>query len=201
MAQDFQEDVMSDAVRAPEENWRYTYKDYADWELAPGERFELIYGVAYAMASPSDRHQGIVFELGRKIGNFLEGKPCKVRPSPYDVRLFYAKDGSDDTVVQPDITVICDEKKRGKEGCRGAPDMVVEVLSPSNTIVEMQRKLVLYQAAGVREYWVVDPKQEQISAYRLVNGSYVMLQYQGQSVLASTVLPGMELVPASLFAE
>jgi Uma2 family endonuclease len=192
---------MSDAARVLDEDWRYTYKDYAAWELAPGERFELIHGVAYAMAAPSDRHQGILVELTRQIGNFLHGKPCKVRAAPYDVRLFYAKDDSDDTVVQPDLVVICDEKKRGQEGCRGAPDMTVEVLSPSNTAIEMERKLALYQAAGVREYWVVDPKNERVSVYRLVNGSYVMRRYKEQSVIDSTALPGLNISLEDLFAE
>jgi Uma2 family endonuclease len=192
---------MSDAARVMDEDWRYTYKYYAEWELAPGERFELIYGVAYAMAHQGDQHQGIVAALIGHLGNFLYGKPCKVRVAPYDVRLFYAKDDSDDTVVQPDVTVICDDKKRGEEGCRGAPDMVVEVLSPSNTAIEMERKLALYQAAGVREYWVIDPKNERVSVYRLVNASYVMRRYKEQSVIDSTALPGLKIALEDLFVE
>jgi len=86
--------------------------------------------------------------------------------APLDVRLFYEKDESDDTVVQPDIIVICDKNKIGEEGCRGAPDLVIKILSPSNTAIEMERKLKLYQNAGVREYWIVDPENKGVTVYR-----------------------------------
>jgi Uma2 family endonuclease len=92
----------------------WTYADYKAWELAPGERYEIIYGEAYAMSAPNTRHQAMLTELLRQLANYLWGKPCKVYPAPFDVRLFYAGDESDDTVVQPDISVICDEKKRGE---------------------------------------------------------------------------------------
>jgi Uma2 family endonuclease len=106
---------MSNVVMIAEKQ-RFTYKDYAEWELAPGERFELIDGKAYAMAEPSNLHQGIVTDLEAHFFNFLVGKLCKVRVAPYDMQIFYAEDNSDDTVLQPDVTVICDEKKRGEEG-------------------------------------------------------------------------------------
>jgi Uma2 family endonuclease len=111
---------MADALLKEEQRW--TYRDYREWDLDERERYEIIYGVAYAMSAPKDRHQAILVALAAKFYNFLEGKPCKARPAPYDVRLFYTEDESDDTVVQPDLTVICDEKKRGPEGCRGTPD-------------------------------------------------------------------------------
>ena len=159
---------MSDA--ALKENRQWTYADYKAWELAPGERYEIIYGEAYAMSAPNTNHQAMLMELARQIANYLTGKSCKVYPAPFDVRLFYEEDESDDTVVQPDISVICDEKKRGKEGCRGAPDFVIEILSPSNTASEMQTKFDLYRQAGVREYWVVDGGQKRIHAYRFDSG-------------------------------
>jgi len=118
------------------------------------------------MSAPNARHQEILVALTSQFYNYLQGKPCKVYPAPFDVRLFYEEDESDDTVVQPDITVICDEKKRGAEGCRGAPDLVIEILSPSNTAIEMERKLKLYQDAGVREYWIVDPENNGVTVYR-----------------------------------
>jgi Uma2 family endonuclease len=183
-----------------QEERRYTYKDYKGWELAPGERFELINGDAYEMAAPNLNHQGIVAELTRQIANFLQSKPCKVYPAPLDVRLFYEEDESDDTVVQPDLTVICDKKKRGEEGCRGAPDLVVEVLSPSNSAIEMERKLGLYEEAGVREYWVVDPQNKGIRAYRLSGVHFDMRRYR-EGAIASTVLPGLEIALEGLFAE
>jgi len=102
---------------------------------------------------------------------FLRGKPCRVFYAPYDVRLFYREDESDDTVVQPDIMVICDKTRIGDEGCRGAPDLVIEILSPSNTALEMERKRVLYQRAGVREYWVVDTRDNRITVYCFKEGA------------------------------
>ena len=123
----------------------FTYADYKEWELDEGERYELIYGEAFAMSGPNTKHQVIFRELFGQFYNYLHGKPCQVFPAPYDVRLFYEEDESDDTVVQPDIAVVCDEKKRGSEGCRGAPELVVEILSPTNTTLEMERKFKLYQ--------------------------------------------------------
>ncbi|MDR3247882.1 MAG: Uma2 family endonuclease, partial [Treponema sp.] len=114
---------MADALR-DEEPRLFTYADYKSWELKEGERYELIHGVAYAMAGANTPHQSISMEISRQIANYLDGKPCKVFSAPYDVRLFYDEDDSDDTVVQPDLMIICDKNKLGKEGCRGAPDFV-----------------------------------------------------------------------------
>jgi Uma2 family endonuclease len=111
---------------------------------------------------------------------FLRGKPCKVRVAPYDVRLFAdpkAKrdNKNDDTVVQPDLVVICDEEKRAEEGCRGNPDLVVEIFSPSTKFRDMTLKFYHYIVAGVREYWVIDPDAKTLSVYKLAtseNGNY-----------------------------
>ncbi|MDR1636807.1 MAG: Uma2 family endonuclease, partial [Treponema sp.] len=118
--------------------WCFTYADYKNWNPDEAGRYELIYGVAYAMAGANTVHQTMLGELFKQIAVFLTGKPCRVLPAPYDVRLFYEENESDDTVLQPDIIVVCDARKLGKEGCRGAPDFVTEILSPSNTAVEMQ---------------------------------------------------------------
>ncbi|MDR0389026.1 MAG: Uma2 family endonuclease [Spirochaetaceae bacterium] len=185
---------MSDTARnLSNRDRRFTYADYKAWELDEGERFELINGIAYAMSAPTDFHQAILVELSRQIANYLRGKPCKVRPAPYDVRLFYAEDESDDTVVQPDISVICDEKKRGSEGCRGAPDLVVEILSPSNTADEYVRKFNLYMKAGVREYWIVDPKSKSVQAFVLRDGAYTGTVYDADAPLNSSVLEGLSV--------
>ena len=191
---------MSEAF-AIEEKRRFTYADYKAWELKPGERFELINGVAYAMAGPNSLHQEILMELSSQFHVYLRGKPCKVYPAPYDVRLFYEEDESDDTVVQPDIIIICDEKKRGSEGCRGAPDLVVEILSPSNTAIEMERKLKLYKEAQVREYWIVDPKNKHISIYQLQGGAYLLQTCNSQDIARPGVLPGLEIPLSTIFAE
>jgi Uma2 family endonuclease len=192
---------MSDAARKlPLEERRFTYADYKAWELDEGERFELIGGKAYAMAAPNDFHQGILVELVLQIAGYLRGKPCKVRPAPYDVRLFYAEDESDDTVVQPDISVICDEGKRGAEGCRGAPDLVVEILSPSNSGEECVRKFNLYLEAGVREYWIVAPGSKTVQAFVLRDGAYAGTVYPAGALLPSAVLEGLSITLADVFA-
>jgi Uma2 family endonuclease len=191
---------MSEAHR-PSEEERYTYADYKAWELKPGERFELINGFAYPIPTPNTSHQWIVSILTGEFYSYLKGKPCKVFPSPFDVRLFYEEDDSNDTVVQPDLVVICDPKKLGEEGCRGAPDLAVEILSPSNTAIEMERKLPLYGEAGVREYWIVDPKDKHISIYLLEdNGEYILRTVTKDSVRPS-VVPGLEIPLSTIFAE
>ena len=183
----------------PKEDEYFTYADYKDWELKAGERFELIYGEAYAMAGANERHQAILGELFSQFHNFLRGKPCKVYPAPFDVRLFYKKNESDDTVVQPDIVIVCDEKKRGYEGCRGAPDMVVEILSPSNTAIEMERKLKLYQKAGVREYWVVDPENKGLTVYQFQKKVISFRIYGDADTVSVGVLSGLDISLAEVF--
>jgi len=191
---------MSEAY-SPIEEEKYTYTDYKAWELKPGERFELINGVAYAMAAPNTSHQGIVSILNGELYAFLKGKTCRVFPAPFDVRLFYEEDDSDDTVVQPDVVVVCDPKKLGEEGCRGAPDLVVEILSPSNTAIEMERKLLLYKEAGVQEYWIVDPKDKHISIYSQKSGEYTLQIYSNKDSVKPGVLPGLEIPLSTIFAE
>jgi Uma2 family endonuclease len=193
---------MSNAAQAiPEMDQPFTYADYKAWELKEGERFELIEGAAYAMSAPNDFHQAILTELVRQMANYLSGKPCKVRPAPYDVRLFYEEDESDDTVVQPDISIICDAKKRGEEGCRGAPDLVVEILSPSNTAIEMARKFALYRRAGVQEYWIVIPEDKSIQTYRFYEDHIESGVYQEKDTLSAGLFPGLEIPLEPVFAE
>ena len=184
----------------PKEDRRFTYAEYKDWELKEGERFELINGEAFAMAGANERHQAILGELFARLHNFLRGKPCKVYPAPFDVRLFYRKDESDDTVVQPDIVIICDDKKRGTEACLGAPDMVVEILSPSNTASEMERKLKLYQKAGVKEYWVVDPEHKGLTVYQFQKKIISMQTYGVTDTVSVGVLHGLRVELEQVFA-
>ena len=192
---------MSDAALAYEEERKWTYADYKEWELDPGERYELIDGVAYAMAAPNTVHQQVSMVLSAKLFNYFEGKPCQPFAAPFDVRLFYEEDESDDTVVQPDLVVVCDPEKLGEEGCRGAPNLVIEILSPSNTAIEMYRKLDLYQSAGVKEYWVIDPEQKLIEVYRLNGGnryeSYILRM--GDTV-QSTLFPGLAIPLETIFS-
>ena len=179
----------------------YTYADYKDWELKEGERYELIYGAAYAMSAPSTYHQLIAGEMFRQIANYLARKPCKVIPAPYDVRLFYEEDESDDTIVQPDISIICDKEKRGPEGCRGAPDFVAEILSPSNTAIEMEEKFQLYQDAGVREYWLVNPKNKTLKTHFFAEGEIHIRTYSATDKANVGIFPGFAVDLEPVFAE
>ncbi|MCL2232325.1 MAG: Uma2 family endonuclease [Treponema sp.] len=179
----------------------YIYADYKDWELKEGERYELIHGEAFAMSAPDAYHQAISGELFRQLANYLAGKSCKAYSAPYDVRLFFQGDDYDNTVVQPDISVICDREKRGSEGCRGAPDMVVEVLSPSNTAEEMGRKFRLYREAGVKEYWVVSPKDKILDTH-LFNGSlFHFNSYTASGKAEVGIFPGFTVDLEPVFAE
>lgn len=151
----------------------HTYADYCSW---PDDvRYELIDGVAYAVGpAPVRRHQGILGEIFRQVANILEGSPCRPYIAPFDVRLPKAEEADNDvdTVVQPDLVVICDRAKLDDKGCRGAPDWVVEVLSPSTAGHDQILKRALYQRVGVREYWLVHPVDRIVTIYTLNSGSY-----------------------------
>lgn len=190
---------MADALEVEINNRKWTYADYKAWELKPGERYEIIYGEAYAMSAPNTAHQAILMELGRQFANFLVDKPCKVYAAPFDVRLFYEEDESDDTVVQPDLVVICDKEKRGPEGCRGAPDFAAEILSPSNTAIEMQRKFNLYRSAGVREYWVLDNKNKTLMVYLFDGEKLISRTYGEKDTAPVSVLNGLSIELAPVF--
>ena len=149
----------------------YTYADLLSW--GEEERWELIDGVPCLLASPSLPHQMIIGEIYRQVSNYLSGKTCKAILSPFDVRLFATQDSSDndvDTVVIPDMTIICDRNKLDNRGCKGAPDMVLEVLSPSTQRRDRLIKLNLYQKAGVREYWMVEPETKTVQVFQLRDG-------------------------------
>ena len=165
---------------------RYTYEDYCTW--GDDERRELIDGVPYAMAAPSWRHQEISGQLNRLIGNYLVGKPCKVLAAPFDVRLI--EDAYGDTVVQPDISVICDQSKLDDKGSIGAPDMVIEILSPSTAMLDKLLKFKKYLQSGVREYWIVDPDSNTVAVHILKNGEYVTYAYGSDETIPVYVLEG-----------
>jgi Uma2 family endonuclease len=151
----------------------FTYADYYRWP--EDERWELIDGEAYAMAAPGRAHQTVVGELFRQIANYLIGKPCRPFIAPFDVRLPNREEADDEvtTVVQPDISVICDPDKLDDRGCRGAPDWVIEVLSPSTAARDQIEKLAVYERAGVREVWLVHPTDHVVIVYTLnADGSY-----------------------------
>ncbi len=149
---------------------RYTYADYKNWP--DDERWEIIEGVAYAMSpSPSWRHQGLTGELFAQLHAYLKGKPCRVFISPLDTLLHQpqeenAPDDDIDTIVQPDVLVVCDKGKLGSRAVRGAPDVAVEVISPYSWDRDVRLKMRVYEERGVREYWVVDPGNETVAVYK-----------------------------------
>jgi len=158
----------------PQEEQYYTYADYCSWD--DGARWELIDGEAYAMVpAPSTEHQSILMELSTQFGSYLKGKRCKVFAAPFDVRL--NADTDDNIVVQPDLVVVCDPAKLDDKGCKGAPDMVLEILSPYSLRHDRFVKFQLYQKVGIREYWIVDPAAKIVSIYILENGQYYITNY------------------------
>ena len=125
---------------------------------------ELVEGELVALSAPSRIHQRISVSLVTRLGSYLEGKTCELYSAPFDVYL-NEQDEERSTVVQPDLVVICDPSKLRDDGCHGAPDLVIEILSPSNTIREQACKYDLYQKYGVREYWVIDPEEKTLCVY------------------------------------
>lgn len=196
---------MGDPIRKSDR--LYTYRDYCGWRQ--GERWELIDGEAYDMSpAPLRKHQGISYEMARQIGNYLADKPCKAYSAPFDVRLPESMDQDDgdvDTVVQPDIVVICDRKKLDDRGCRGAPDWIVEILSPSTADKDLRIKTALYERHGVRELWIVHPTDQTVMVFTLdTAGAYGKPRFFGaQDSIPSAVFPDLvvDMKAAFLAAE
>jgi Uma2 family endonuclease len=175
----------------------YTYDDYASW---PDDvRYELIEGVPYMMSpAPSRVHQEISGSIFNQLYNYLDGKQCNVYDAPFDVRL--NADEEDDTVVQPDILVVCDQDKLDDKGAKGAPDVIVEILSPSTASHDSLVKLNLYRKYGVKEYWIVDPVSKVVTVHLLKKGEYVTTAYGEEDTAPVTTLKGCEINLAKVFA-
>ena len=189
------------ALPAPKD--RYTFADCLTW--GEDERIEIINGEAIMMAPPTRIHQEISGELFRQLANFLEGKKCKVYAAPFAVRLF-EKEGDTpddvDTMVEPDISVVCDHDKLDEHGCKGAPDLVVEILSPSTQRHDRLVKLDLYQRAGVREYWIVSPNEKAVQVFLLDGGLMQPHEVYGKEDIAKVnVLEGCFMELSKLFSE
>lgn len=147
---------------------QYSYADYLKWRIT--ERLELIRGYVRKMSAPSREHQAISRNLGRQIDAYFYTRKCEWYSAPFDVRIprFDKKLEKDVlTVVQPDICVICDESKLDKRGCIGAPDLIVEILSPGNSKKEMKEKFEVYEEAGVKEYWIVNTLDKNVLIFTL----------------------------------
>lgn len=161
----------------------YTEEDY--YNLPENVRAELIDGKIYYMSAPSRIHQEILGFLFKKIAYHIDQKKgnCKIYPAPFAVKL----NEDSEIIVEPDISVICDRNKLTDQGCTGAPDWIVEIISPSNPGHDYVRKLNLYADAGVREYWIVDPMDKTVSVYRLEEGSFRATSYTLQDRIKSNI--------------
>ncbi len=158
-------------------NKSYTYADYLSWDFP--ERLELLLGRIFRMSpGPSTGHQDISRKLTLRLGAFFEEHACKLFAAPFDVRLPLPPDRvrpeQIDTVVQPDLCVVCDLRKLDKRGCLGPPDWIIEIMSPHTSKKDAQQKFDLYQRSGVREYWLVYPAEKQIAVFTLnADGRYI----------------------------
>lgn len=158
------------------------------------------------MATPSSIHQEIIAELTRQFGNYLDGKPCKVYPAPFGVRLFEQNGNTPenvDTIVEPDLSIVCDKSKIDKYGCKGPPDLVIEVLSPSSLRHDRLVKFELYQKAGVREYWIVDPEYKAVQVFELDSSGYLRIseEYEREGIARVNILDGCFIDLGKVFSE
>jgi len=181
------------------EEEHYSYSDYLGWD--ENVRAELYDGEIVMMAPPATRHQRASGELFFQIRTYLEGKTCKIFAAPFAVRLFPEKDDSDTTVFEPDIVVVCDSEKLDDKGCNGAPDLVIEIISPSTAKYDRIYKFRKYQLAGVKEYWIVDPETKTVQVCLLENGRYVVSMFDETEKTPVSVLEGCEIDLSGVFAE
>jgi Uma2 family endonuclease len=182
----------------------YSYADYLTWQFK--ERVELFKGKVLKMSpAPSVKHQRAASNLHYSFRSHFKSNQCQIFFAPFDVRLYDRRKSSKAnkeiyTVVQPDLCVICDEKKLDTKGCNGAPDLVIEILSPGNTKREMDQKYELYQEAGVKEYWLVEPADEAVFVYTLnEEGVYIGLK-PATTTLVSRLFPDLVLELNEVFA-
>lgn len=181
----------------------YTLADALAW---PGDlRIELIDGQPVMMTPPKREHQRISGALFAQLYYFLQGKPCQVYAAPFAVRPFEKSDDSAEdvnTMVEPDISVVCSSDKLDEIGCKGAPDLVIEILSDSTKRHDRVVKFNLYQRAGVREYWLVDPSLHTVQVYTLEDGRYNAAEaYTTAAEVPVGILPGCVINLRQVFTE
>ena len=194
----------NDLIRETAEERLYTFADYLKWN--DGKRYELIDGQVYILApAPSPEHQRISGELYRQISNYLLDKDCQVFAAPFDVRLPEGKERDEEilTIVQPDILVVCDKSKLDQRGLKGAPDMVIEIVSPSTAGRDRGVKRDLYERNGVREYWLVDYSNKTIEVYLLNKGnSYGKpVVYSAEEKVPVNIFEGLEIELSLVFRD
>jgi prevent-host-death family protein len=183
---------------------RISYEEYMELVDSSDQRYELIDGEIYLLASPSFTHQVVVNEISGHFYNYFKGKPCQSLTSPFDVRLFgYAtKFEEDPNIVQPDVMVICDEDKvNEKNKYEGIPTLVVEVLSPSTKGKDMAKKLNLYMKSGVLEYWIVNPENKSILQYSFSQDKDIesLRSVNGDDTIQSIEFRGLEILLKDIF--
>ncbi len=183
---------------------RHTYGDYLTW--TDEKRWEIMEGVPHAMTpAPTTFHQRISGAIFNRIYTYLEDKRCEVFHAPFDVRLGSedVEDDQWDTVVQPDISVVCDESKIDEKGCRGAPDWIIEIISPSTASRDHIQKRRLYETYGVKEYWLVDPSYRLVHIYRLGDdGTYLLFKVCSEKDMVDvSVLRDFDLDLSLVFKE
>lgn len=186
-------------------NGLYSYADYLSWQLE--ERVELIKGRIFKMSpAPSRQHQRIATQLTGQILPYLQGKPCQMYFAPFDVRLLDSQKSTKDediyTVVQPDICTICDLSKLDDRGCLGAPDWIIEILSPGNNKKELDNKFRLYEENGVREYWLVFPSDQTVAVFDLEDGEYKFRKiYASDDAIPVGIFPEFSIVLQRIFRD
>lgn len=164
----------------PQEAEYYTLEDALTWE--EHEHIELLDGIPVMLATPSTSHQRVLLALARQLTDYLDQKRCEVFVAPFTVCPFARREDTPrdiDTMVEPDLTAVCDPEKLDDVGCKGAPDLIIEILSPSNLRHDRLTKFNLYQKAGVREYWIVDPSSKTVQSFVLENGYYTAQDFGG----------------------
>jgi Uma2 family endonuclease len=188
---DEEDQTEEDAAMPRQRDTNYhTYADYVTWSDTYGD--EVVDGTAYVREppSPTRSHQEIVGELHRQMANALLGKSCRIYMAPFDVRLPKSTESDDlvDTVVQPDLFIVCDLNKVDARGVRGAPDWLAEVLSPTTARHDRFVKLPVYERAGVREVWLIHPTDRALTTYQLEAGRYgppTIIELKGKTQLTA----------------
>lgn len=182
-------------------NGTYTYADYLKWQF--DESVELIKGKLYQMSpAPRRAHQRAVSQLLIDVGTYLDDKTCQIYTAPFDVRLPVRNERKPDqlhTVVQPDICVICDTAKLDDAGCLGAPDWVIEVTSPRTIKKDFNEKFNLYEQSGVREYWIVVPREDFVHVYTLEDGKYALVDIYETGDIPSRIFPELTIAHERIF--
>lgn len=186
----------------PNKKEKYSYADYLNWN--EGDRLEIIDGEIHNMSpAPSRRHQQVLRELSTAFTIYLRDKECEVFFAPFDVRLLVDNKTAEDihNVVQPDLSIVCNKEKLDEKGCNGAPDLIIEILSPSSVKIDRWKKYHLYEKARVKEYWLVDPVNDSVEVHLLTDYHY---KFQGVftkgDIISVNLFPDLKIDLNQVFA-